>query len=164
MKTSCLRCGRCCTQFGVCVTFADVKRICKETGEDPEDFLDYIREPPIRERKEPAIKIDGESCLLVLKRKEDNVCPFYNDSGCVIYENRPMLCRSYPFRSKNKQLAELESRECPKKWLPEGKEKEQYLADCKQYEKEVAAYKQIAEKWNKLGGSFRQFLDFILDQ
>jgi hypothetical protein len=73
-----------------------------------------------------------------------------------------MLCRSYPFLVKDKQLVELESRECPKKWIPQGKEKEQYLADCKDYENKVEEYRRMAKEWNdKGGGSFRQFLEFI---
>jgi len=161
---SCLRCGNCCTRFGVCVTHSDAKRISEATGMKPEEFLDLIPEPPEREREEPAILIDGEPCLLVLKRQIEDVCFFYNGNGCEIYKSRPMLCRSYPYKVsglESRVLNEMYSRACPGCWHPEGKEKKQYLADCKKYRKEVEEYRKLAEEWNKHGGSFQEFLAFI---
>jgi hypothetical protein len=161
MKTSCLRCGNCCTRFGVCVTFFDILRIQKATGKNPEEFLELIADYPEREREEPAIMIDGRPCLLVLKMEKGNLCGFYSASGCRIYENRPLLCRAYPFVLKKEKLFELKSRCCPKSWKPSKEEEQQYKKDAAQYKKEVEEYKKIAEKWNKKGGSFREFLSFI---
>jgi Fe-S-cluster containining protein len=131
---------------------------------EPIEFLDLIPDYQDREREEPAILIDGKYSILVLKRDENNVCCFYSGSGCRIYESRPMLCRTYPFKIKTRdtELSELLSRDCPKKWIPLGEEKEQYLADCKEYLEQLEEYKKLAKEWNELGGgSFEDFLEFI---
>jgi Fe-S-cluster containining protein len=181
MNSSCLRCGKCCTSFGVCITPFDVKRIARATGKEPEEFIDLVPEPPVRERKEPAILIDGERSLLVLKRDAFNVCFFYSVDRCLAYECRPMLCRTYPFRqvkriaefpggnsqypfrvsSSESCLVEMKSRACPEKWLPRYDKGRKYLRDCKMYEKEVDAYRNIADKWNEGGGgSLKKFVEF----
>jgi Fe-S-cluster containining protein len=164
MENSCMRCGRCCTQFAVCVTPSDVSRISKETGLQPEEFLDLIPEPPDRERKESSILINGKRCLLVLKREIDNKCFFYSKSGCTAYINRPMLCRSYPFRVFSPGswvLDEMKSRACIESWTPNEEEKQRYLDDCKEYEEQIEKYRILADQWNKRGGSFSEFLSFV---
>jgi Fe-S-cluster containining protein len=160
--TGCLRCGRCCTQFGVCITLFDIKRIADATGKAPMHFISLIDDYENRERKEPAIIIDGKPMLLVLKRDAKEVCCFYSGNGCAAYENRPMLCRCYPFVLQNGKLIELKSRACQKKWVLDDDEKAQYERDASQYEKELAAYKRIADEWNKRGGSLNGFIRFSL--
>lgn len=188
MESSCLRCGKCCTRFAVCITPFDIIRIMDATGKGPAGFVDSVPEPPARERTEPAIMIDGEMSLLVLKRGdagdcapsvpgarrarsegEANVCHFYSQSGCRVYFGRPMLCRSYPFSvqcsvSGVLNFVDVRSRACERRWLPEGAEKKQYLRDCVQYKDEVAAYKKIADEWNKAGGSMGEFLTFAIQK
>lgn len=159
MSNNCSRCGVCCTQFAVCVTPFDVKRIVQTTGKKPEDFLSLVPDYDDREREEPAILIDGNYYLLVLQRGMHSICTFYSKTGCTVYPNRPMLCRTYPFQFP---VQSVSNRACPKQWDPKGKEKEQYEKDCAQYQKEVAEYTTLAEKWNASGGgSFLSFVDYI---
>jgi len=159
-----MRCGRCCTSFGVCVTPFDIKRISQATGMDPISFVMAIPEPPDRERTEPAVIIDGERSLIVLRWSTENICGFYSGTGCKIYDDRPLLCRTYPFNLDNGQkLADMKSRACPKKWTPASARG--YLADLKKYKKEIEAYQKIADEWNaKDGGSLSSFLSFVLDR
>ncbi|VVC02522.1 Putative zinc- or iron-chelating domain protein [Candidatus Bilamarchaeum dharawalense] len=162
---SCLQSGKCCTSFGVCVTPFDLLRISKAIGLKPEDIVQFIPEPPNRERTEPAVIVDTGKFLMVLKWKKELICMFYSGSGCNIYEDRPMLCRTYPFCLKNGKFSEMKSRVCPSSWIPEAMEKKQYLADLKQYEKEVMAYRLMVEKWNgKGGGSFIGFLKYSIKE
>jgi Fe-S-cluster containining protein len=181
-----MRCGRCCTSFAVCVTAFDVKRITAATKIKPKDFLDLLPEPKERERTEPAIRIGDKYFLLVLKRSRKNVCYFYSEStkksrlelyrtsdyflgsvyddinkGCIIYTDRPMLCRTYPYKSSKKQLIEMFSRACQKHWQPNNVDKKQYLKDCEKYKKEINAYADMVKEWNKKSGDFREFLRFI---
>jgi Fe-S-cluster containining protein len=162
MENSCLRCGRCCTRFGVCLTPFDILRIKDASGKEPAEFVDSIPEPPLRERTEPAVMIEGMPSLIVLKREEKSVCCFYSESGCKVYSGRPMLCRSYPFRVPGTvlNLTDVRSRACVRRWLPEGEGRKQYLRDCLQYGAEVKAYMKIAQEWNKTGGSIGEFLAF----
>lgn len=162
MPMECLRCGKCCTSFGVCVTIFDVARIAKSAGLEPIAFVTAIAEPPERERTEPAILIDGERSLLVLKWKRGRNCIFYNPKkGCEIYGFRPLLCRTYPFRSCAGRLENTKSRACPKLWLPD--DSKQYLADIKIYEKELVEYKKIVDEWNtKPHKTLKDFLEFAI--
>lgn len=146
---SCLRCGACCTSFGVCITPSDIIRISLATGMHPSRFIDTVQDYPNRERKEPALLIDEEKQILVLKRSPENVCFFYSDEGCRIYHYRPLLCRTYPFREGMKNML---SRACPSEWAPEGSEKEQYGHDILLYEKELVEFQKFAEGWNSNGG------------
>jgi len=174
--SSCLRCGRCCTSFGVCITPSDIKRIAEDTGLDPASFVSSIPEPPNRERTEPTILINNERSLIVLKWKKNpnaRVCIFYRENdnksgcpnlgnGCSIYDSRPLLCRSYPFRKIGRGLCDMKSRACPNRWSPKEEEKDAYLADLARYEKELESYRKIAEEWNKSHkGGLAEFLAFI---
>jgi Fe-S-cluster containining protein len=160
----------------------DIARIAEHTRLKPSDFVQLVSEPEERERKEPAILINGKYYLLVLKWSAKFNCFFYDKSGCKIYKFRPMLCRSYPFYCtikstikflkstdfnsfclKGKQLQGMKSRACPSLWMPENSEKSKYLSDIKQYEKEVQIYSKVVKKWNKTGGgTFDEFLVFLL--
>jgi len=173
-NNSCLRCGRCCTRFAVCITPFDVIRIKEATGKEPLDFVDIVPEPPARERTEPAVMIEGMPSLIVLKRDGKSVCCFYSESGCKVYSGRPMLCRSYPFRvqcavsgvpkpeTQNWKLIDMRSRACPRRWLPEVEGRKQYLRDCLQYGAEIKTYGKIADEWNKTGGTMGEFLAFAI--
>lgn len=156
----CTRCGACCTSFGVCITPADIRRISSATGLPPSEFVDTVQDYPGRERTEPALPINGEMRILVLKRSQSNVCAFYSPEGCRIYPHRPILCRTYPFK---KGMQNMLSRACPSRWVPKGKEKEQYEKDLLLYEKELKSFRKFAERWNsKGGGTLKELLDSIL--
>jgi len=156
---NCTRCGACCTSFGVCVTPADIHRISSATAMQPSEFIDMVQDYPGRERTEPALRIDGEMQILVLKRSPSNVCFFYSPECCKIYPLRPFLCRTYPFK---KGMKDMHSRACPSGWMPEGEEKKQYEKDIKDYEKELKSFQKFAEEWNsKGGGSFSKLLSVI---
>ncbi len=174
--SSCLRCGRCCTSFGVCITPSDIVRIAEDTGREPSSFAASIPEPPNRERKEPSILINGERSLIVLKWKEKSdarVCFFYSESdksdgcesknkGCSIYGSRPFLCRSYPFRKHENSLCDMKSRACPARWSPDDAGKKAYLTDLTRYENELGFYSIIADEWNKNPkGGLEAFLRYI---
>ena len=155
----CLRCGACCTRFGVCITPSDIVRISLATGMRPSQFVGIVQDYPNRERKEPALLIDKEKQILVLKRSPENVCFFYSGEGCKVYHYRPLLCRTYPFGEGMKSMC---SRACPSERAPEGSEREQYGHDILLYEKELAEFRKFAEEWNKKGGgSLKELLALI---
>lgn len=163
-----MKCGRCCTSFGVCITLFDIKRISEGTGLNPKEFVTFTPEPPERERTEPAILIKGQPSLLILKwkPKKGRTCVFYNEESglCTIYNSRPTLCRTYPFKLQNKKLVDVKSRACPLLWIP--KEAKQYIADIETYNKELEAYKKTVDKWNKNctgKESLEEFIDFALN-
>ena len=80
---TCKRCGECCKPI-VILSSDDIQSI-KKLGYNDDSFID--KDYLVNNRK-------------TIKRK-DGKCIFlrYNAgvSGCVIYENRPNICRLYPF-------------------------------------------------------------------
>jgi Fe-S-cluster containining protein len=177
----CARCGKCCISFGVCITPFDILRIASATGRKPDEFVMSIPEPPGRQRTEPAILLEGERSLIVLRWKAPDgagmagtapahrsamqggrVCLFHSSEGCTIYPVRPMLCRTYPFVMERGRLADVRSRSCPSAWKPE--DADGYVADTERYAGEVEAYCEIAEKWNRENpqGTLAQFIEFAL--
>jgi Fe-S-cluster containining protein len=153
-----MRCGRCCTSFGVCVTPSDIRRIALETGLEPISFIAAIPEPPDRERDEPSVIIDGKPSLIILKWSKHRNCIFYGSEGCTVYSYRPLLCRAYPFKGSRARgsLEDMASRACPAPWRPD--DKAAYLHALKAYGKELLRYKRFAAVWNKHGGTLAEFL------
>ncbi|MFA6530236.1 MAG: hypothetical protein WCT31_00765, partial [Candidatus Micrarchaeia archaeon] len=83
--------------------------------------------------------------------------------GCLAYDSRPMLCRTYPFRCDGCKLKNMKSRACPKFWIPA--DSKQYLADIQVYEKELREYKKITDEWNakaKGNETLKEFVEFAL--
>lgn len=79
----CTHCGRCCMDAEgwdrrVLLLEKDVTRL-EEAGE--QGFHEQT---------------DGGRFVAVMK-KEDGRCVFLEENGCMVYENRPLLCRMYPF-------------------------------------------------------------------
>lgn len=72
-RWKCVRCGWCCCNYDVPVTFEDEERLKK--------FGDVLWRGKIG----------------VYLKKIDGKCIFYNDGECLIYEDRPIACRRYPF-------------------------------------------------------------------
>lgn len=103
----CRRCGKCCRgRFGdntVTVFPSDVRAIMAATGLG---WLDVARPPA-------SDDVDAEGFIhtfeWALRKKEDGDCLFFKDGKCAIYEHRPLLCRTYPFRL---EAGELEVYEC----------------------------------------------------
>jgi Fe-S-cluster containining protein len=160
--SSCQRCGRCCTNFGVCVMPSDVARISRALNLDPADFISTIPEPPQRERKEPAIIIDGKPSLMILKWAIGRVCFFYQENkGCGIYDIRPKLCRTYPFNLSKACLEDMKSRACPNLWFPDENGRSSYIKDSEKYQTGLSRFIKLAQIWNSGGGgSLAGFLKF----
>lgn len=156
-----MRCGNCCTQFGVCITPSDILRITAATGMKPAEFVAVIDDPHERERHEPAVMISGRPSLLVLKWRTDRVCMFYGPGKCAIYDVRPMLCRTYPFVLTKHEISDIKGRVCPRKWAPA--HYAIYRRYLGQYNREVEAYRGVAGAWNRgKGGNLNEFLEFAL--
>ena len=140
------------------MTPSDIRRISKRAKLAPSSFISSIEEPPGREREEPAVLINGIKSLIILRWADARRCIFY-ENGCSIYASRPMLCRTYPFRIGKNGLADLKSRACPMRWVPDDAEKKRYIDDLRRYGKALEEYKKMADGWNdKGGGTLVEFL------
>lgn len=115
----CIQCSKCCMEeFGdntVAIFPFEIRRICEQTGLKWNDIV----LPP------PSEDTDSEGNIhtfeWVLRNKGD--CIFLKDGMCKIYENRPYICKTYPFylcegrltvcncEGLGKSMSETESRE-----------------------------------------------------
>ncbi|MFO8009795.1 MAG: YkgJ family cysteine cluster protein [Dehalococcoidia bacterium] len=102
----CQRCGNCCSGFPGYVQVSDeeIGAIAIQLGISESDFRDQY-----------TINTDGPGSRLIERDNSD--CVFYNSTaGCVIYENRPVQCRTWPFWGENlvsPQTWENTAKTCP---------------------------------------------------
>lgn len=102
VKFKCHSCNHCCTEVVCTLTPWDVKRIIKEVGADPDEFLEFLTPEELEgvDEDDPTwLEIDDEKYIMALKRGKRG-CHFLNKKTrfCSIYESRPILCRLYPFK------------------------------------------------------------------
>jgi Predicted Fe-S-cluster oxidoreductase len=86
-------CGKCCTQkfnSHVYLLSEDVKRVSAENPNSvrPSPYFDFCDQ-------NGCFYVSGYS--LKTKDDEDGSCLFLENKRCLIYENRPLICRIYPY-------------------------------------------------------------------
>ncbi len=110
LRFECTRCGNCCTDKDTLVnlTYLDIIRIKKGLKLELKEILNligfYIYENKItNDDKEKMViePIETEKGLafIALRKSSLGGCYFYNSTQkkCLIYNLRPMLCRTFPF-------------------------------------------------------------------
>jgi len=88
----CLRCGECCVgdENSVVAFPFEIRSISRLTGDE---WLETVAPPTIGEW-------DSSGCFHTLEwrlKKTAGKCKYYSESGCRIYQVRPLLCSTYPF-------------------------------------------------------------------
>ena len=108
LSFECTRCSACCRHDPgfVFLSVSDLRRLSDFHGISPEEFSSaYCR------------KVDaGGFKRLSLKEKSNNDCWFWGDNGCMVYEARPLQCRSYPFwfsLTASREVWDAEGKSCP---------------------------------------------------
>ena len=99
---ACHHCNHCCTEVVCLPTPWDVIRIVRETAQNPYEFLEWIAPDEIEgvNKNDPTwLRVQGDKFMMALRRDEDG-CHFLDGRTrkCTIYEQRPILCRLYPFK------------------------------------------------------------------
>ncbi|MCP5044389.1 MAG: YkgJ family cysteine cluster protein [bacterium] len=105
LRLACTRCGRCCRGPGnVWVSDLEIEALAVRAGIPAETF-----------RRTHARRSGQHGWVLRQKRNED--CIFWlNRGGCLVYEDRPQQCRTYPLWKANlttEEVWEREARSCP---------------------------------------------------
>ena len=86
-----LACWRkCCSNVTLFLTPLDVLRMKQRLGISSEEFLRKYTTPHIRDN------FGLPMVMLKMLENEEKHCPFLNEKGCGIYEDRPFGCRTYP--------------------------------------------------------------------
>lgn len=87
-NTSCFT--NCCGDVNIVLTPYCILRMARRLKMDTEAFLDkHCIIPFSKEQRMPVI-------LLRMEDNEKKTCPFVDENGCGIYEDRPWACRMYP--------------------------------------------------------------------
>jgi Fe-S-cluster containining protein len=105
LRFQCQGCGDCCRGPGgyVWVNAAEAREIAEALAMDANDFGGkFLRRTPTG---------------LALVDSGSGDCPFLDDSGgCVIYRNRPVQCKTWPWWRENltsPEAWEVAARRCP---------------------------------------------------
>jgi Fe-S-cluster containining protein len=108
LSFSCTRCSACCRfESGyVFLSETDVSALAKECNLTSDEFI------KAHCRWIPSV---NSTERLSLKEKADLDCIFWN-SGCKVYNSRPLQCRAFPFWPSvlnSKEAWELAAESCP---------------------------------------------------
>ncbi|WP_254767252.1 YkgJ family cysteine cluster protein [Salinilacihabitans rarus] len=103
----CTRCGACCTGHGedehTATVFPDEVRELggSEGGDGKYDWRDVARPMPYGLRETDDGDPEGETFEWALRTDACGDCVFYEEENgtgaCVAHEDRPLICRTYPF-------------------------------------------------------------------
>jgi Fe-S-cluster containining protein len=110
LRFVCTRCGNCCTDKNtlVNVTYWDILRIVKglklDLTESLEIFGFYVFDKNLtstnlKKMVIPPVKTEKGLAFLSLMKNSQGECYFYDfaNKKCLIYDLRPMFCKSFPF-------------------------------------------------------------------
>jgi|Deesub1362A_J573_1020465.scaffolds.fasta_scaffold00039_48 hypothetical protein len=83
----CVGCGECCVgeENFVRIFYPEAKRLSEVMDVDVHDIIEPNPQT-----------ISGVNLGWILRRK-DSKCIFFDGGRCKIYQNRPIVCRTYPF-------------------------------------------------------------------
>ncbi|HOK09177.1 MAG TPA: YkgJ family cysteine cluster protein [Candidatus Hydrogenedens sp.] len=109
----CHHCGHCCRDVICCPTPFDVIQIVKATNLSPKEFLEFVTPEDIQgiAKSDPTwLKVNGKKYMMALKRTQKGC--FFRDTKngfCKVYHHRPLLCRLFPFKLRQKRSGEVHS-------------------------------------------------------
>ena len=89
------------------------------------------------------------------------VCSFLKDDKCSIYNNRPLICRTYPhyvYRDKIKESKNL----CPVKWIVTPEKASQIESDYNLLLVNFLCFETICIDWNKIVNKDNNLKDFLI--
>lgn len=108
LRFVCLKCGICCgdtkqKKRHILLLRSEAERISVLTGQKIKEF---------------AKRVDGKAPYVFEMRKahENRKCVFLSEKSCIIYSERPLICRFYPFELRVTEESEYSfrgTRECP---------------------------------------------------
>ncbi|MCD6319465.1 MAG: YkgJ family cysteine cluster protein [Candidatus Desulfofervidaceae bacterium] len=78
---------QCCQQLEVMLTPYDILRLKRALEISSEEFL---------EKYTHTVFLEKIGLPMVALKKEETGCPFLKDTGCIVYNDRPSVCRLYP--------------------------------------------------------------------
>jgi Fe-S-cluster containining protein len=161
--------GKCCTEFTVYVTHADVKRLIGHLKMPYETFITGYADD--NRCTHPLIQL-AEYDVRIGLSYVDKKCRLLNVEGdrrrCTVQPAKPMVCRTYPFSIDSEgKLVHVEPYKCPGPvWPPDQAGTDKAVAEVRQLKKEYQEYAILVQQWNKLPKeqrtSLKAFFDYVL--
>lgn len=143
---SCKDCSaKCCRGLAVVLTIPEAKRLVESLDAPAHDFLEFSHQVDSKQTPHyPLLVRKGkkvEEYFIVIKREWADCIFLEKDCKCAIYENRPHVCRLYPF--------ELDGKGMKKKALcPVIFEREDYVDGvAAQLKEDLKEHGKIARSW-----------------
>ena len=169
-RKECAKCGGCCTDTFVPVTDADVRVLMKRTGRPAPDIvhLCHPRDADCDDDFDGWVKLGRGKRALSLKQKNKR-CIFLSDENtCVVYDARPMTCRTFPWMVYLDEDGDVEEMflndeiGCGLGHGPHIPRKE-LLANVRKEDSRDDAYYRKVRKWNGNGhgGAVDDFFRFL---
>jgi Fe-S-cluster containining protein len=90
-RIDCTKCGNCCTLLKPIVSNADIKNLASQTDKTSFEF------------KEKYIITDEDGDMHFINLP----CPFLLNKRCIVYDSRPIDCKSYPHLHKKEIVSRL---------------------------------------------------------
>lgn len=172
LKFRCNRCGNCC-HLRVPLTDTDVIRLMKATGKPAEKLVQFFRRSEFD--KNPGRiawvkfgpKRDDRKAMCT--RETRDRCFFLRPKGCIVYEDRPIVCREHPFilelDDDERKIESVElSDVCECTHTLDGKVGKAYIKGIyRQSLRQDDIYFAKVRRWNrrKTIGTEREFLEFL---
>lgn len=152
--------GKCCTNYAVALTLADIGRIYSATG-GAEWLALEKKELHANEKKEIIIMVAGKPRVPLLKRDRLERCVFLNkDYSCRIYQSRPLVCKIYPFEQRQGKTVMKKDARCPFSWS--GKDEIEIANKLIVLQKlEIENSKKLVE--GKSFGSAKELVEFAVE-
>jgi hypothetical protein len=174
LKIECDECAACCCDTIPIITDRDIRRITKETGKRPLDFVKLYSERKVEigpERGSGFVNMAHGKRIMGLKQKNEQCIFLSRDKRCTIYEVRPFVCRTYPFDIKLDQNGKITAIGFHEK-ASHGKDictavarvvaVDRYLVeDTMQEDREDRSYWRKCNKWNRIPEQQRTLGDFL---
>jgi len=90
-KFNCLKCGQCCKEMAICITYSDIIR-WKE-----QNRIDIIKEVSFTRGCPQGDGFYFEKTITAPKKP----CPFLQENLCSIHDTKPICCKDAPYGFNN---------------------------------------------------------------
>jgi Fe-S-cluster containining protein len=143
---SCKGCtARCCKWLAVVLTIPEALRLLSATGAQPNEVLEFSCNIDSRATPHYPLFVKGqkgaEEWYIIIRRQGRDCIFLGNDSACGIYNDRPYVCRLYPYELDGKTIKK--GALCPMKFAREANMER----DAAKIKQDLLSHEIIARKW-----------------
>jgi Fe-S-cluster containining protein len=159
IKTSCTRCGTCCTSNSPVLLKDDLPLII--SGVLSYDNLYTIREGELMKSHDNETYEASMDIIKIKGKKGTAECVFYDgEAGCKIYENRPAQCRIFNCWSSHEELTGLEEKRLLRKELFDSVE---VLLNIMDLHEKKCSYRKLSDALEKVAQGSEDAAAEIID-